>query len=82
MKAAIVVRELTPVERPLRCRMKYPYPVPGYLELVKNYHINLFQFYVWSDLSQPTIQTHPCYAEIGHRVIDNVVNRLRDSLRK
>lgn len=44
--------------------------------------INLFQFYIWSDLSQTTIQTHPCYAEIGHRVIDNVVNRLREGLRK
>ncbi len=44
--------------------------------------INLFQFYLWSDLSQPTIQTHPCYTKIGHRVIDNVVNRLREELRK
>jgi DNA-directed RNA polymerase specialized sigma24 family protein len=44
--------------------------------------INLFQFYVWADLSQAMIQVHPCYVRIGHRVIDNVVNRLRESLRK
>jgi len=44
--------------------------------------INIFQFYTWSDLSQPVIQTHPCYAGIGHRVIDNVVNRLRIQLKK
>jgi hypothetical protein len=43
--------------------------------------INIFQFYIWSDLSHSMIQTHPCYSEIGHRVIDNVVNRLREQLR-
>jgi len=43
--------------------------------------INLFQLYIWSDLSQPMILTHPCYSTIGHRVIDNVINRLRESLK-
>lgn len=43
--------------------------------------INIFQFYIWSDLSQCMILTHPCYTEIGHRVIDNVINRLREQLR-
>ena len=43
--------------------------------------INLFQFYVWSDLSQPMILTHPCYTTIGPRVIDNVINRLREQIR-
>ena len=44
--------------------------------------INLFQFYIWSDLSQPIILTHPCYETVGHRVIDNVVNRLRKQIQK
>jgi len=44
--------------------------------------INLFQFYIWADLSQAMIMAHPCYTGIGHRVIDNVVNRLRENLRK
>ena len=44
--------------------------------------INLFQLYIWSDLSQPIILSHPCYVTVGHRVIDNVVNRLREQIRK
>jgi hypothetical protein len=44
--------------------------------------INLFQLYIWSDLSQPMIQSHPCYTSLGHRVIDNVVNRLKEQLKK
>jgi hypothetical protein len=42
--------------------------------------INLFQLYIWSDLSQPIILSHPCYVNLGHRVIDNVVNRLREQI--
>lgn len=44
--------------------------------------INIFLLYTWSDLSQDMILMHPCYKEIGHRVVDNVVNRLREVLRK
>jgi hypothetical protein len=43
--------------------------------------INLFQLYIWSDLSQPIILSHPCYVSVGHRVIDNVVNRLREQIK-
>ena len=44
--------------------------------------INIFQLYIWSDLSQLNIQTHPCYADIGHRVIDNIIHRLRAQLKE
>ena len=43
--------------------------------------INIFLLYTWADLSQPMILAHPCYVDVGHRVIDNVVNRLRDKLK-
>jgi DNA-directed RNA polymerase specialized sigma24 family protein len=44
--------------------------------------INIFQFYIWSDLSQAIIQVHPCYRALGQRVIDNVINRLRRQLKE
>lgn len=44
--------------------------------------INIFLLYTWADLSQPMILSHPCYVDMGHRVIDNVVNRMRDMLKK
>jgi hypothetical protein len=43
--------------------------------------INIFQLYTWADFSSPMIATHPCLKNIGHRVVDNVINRMRDSLR-
>jgi hypothetical protein len=43
--------------------------------------INIFLLYTWSDLSQPMILAHPCYQDLGHRVIDNVVNRMRECLK-
>ena len=43
--------------------------------------INIFQLYTWADLPQSIIESHPCYSNIGHRVVDNVVNRMRDHLR-
>ena len=43
--------------------------------------INIFLLYTWADLSQPMILAHPCYVDMGHRVIDNVVNRMRDVLK-
>ena len=43
--------------------------------------IHIFQLYVWMDCSTESILQHPCLSDLGHRVVDNVVNRLRDSLR-
>ncbi|MEJ2052541.1 MAG: hypothetical protein P8X42_01360 [Calditrichaceae bacterium] len=44
--------------------------------------INIFHLYVWSDFSDEMIQFNPCYKDIGHRVVDNVVNRMRNQLKK
>jgi len=44
--------------------------------------INLFHLYVWADFSDDMIQSIPCFNEIGHRVVDNVVNRMRNQLKK
>ena len=39
--------------------------------------INIFLLYLWGDFSIEMITSDPCYRDIGPRVIDNVVNRLR-----
>lgn len=39
--------------------------------------MNIFLLYIWSDFSDKMVLTHPCYGELGHRVIDNVINRMR-----
>jgi len=39
--------------------------------------INIFLLYLWGDFSIEMITSNPCYRDIGPRVIDNVVNRLR-----
>lgn len=44
--------------------------------------INIFFFYTWADLSQSMILNHPCFHDLGHRVLDNVVNRIRTSLKE
>jgi DNA-directed RNA polymerase specialized sigma24 family protein len=43
--------------------------------------INIFLLYVWADLTGDMILAHPCYRQLGHRVIDNVVNRMRALLK-
>ena len=43
--------------------------------------INIFQLYVWADFSENMILFNPCFEEIGHRVVDNVVNRMRMQLK-
>jgi DNA-directed RNA polymerase specialized sigma24 family protein len=44
--------------------------------------IHIFQLYVWLDCSTEMILAHPCLSALGHRVVDNVVNRLREVLKK
>lgn len=44
--------------------------------------INIFMLYKWEQFSKPMITSHPCLKNIGHRVIDNVVNRMLDCLRQ
>jgi DNA-directed RNA polymerase specialized sigma24 family protein len=43
--------------------------------------INIFLLYVWADFNNEMILAHPCYKKLGHRVIDNVANRMRNLLR-
>ncbi len=43
--------------------------------------INIFHLYIWSDFSEEIIKKHPCYSDLGGRVVDNVINRLRNTLR-
>ena len=42
--------------------------------------INIFLMYIWSDFSDKMVLTNPCYQQLGHRVIDNVVGRMRSYL--
>lgn len=43
--------------------------------------INIFQMYIWADFSASMISVHPCFKNVGHRVVDNVVNRMRNYLK-
>ena len=43
--------------------------------------INIFFIYVWADFSEDMILFNPCFSDIGHRVVDNVVNRMRKQLK-
>lgn len=43
--------------------------------------INIFLTYSWADFSPQMISTLPCFRSLGHRVVDNVANRLRNALR-
>jgi hypothetical protein len=47
----------------------------------KERDINIFLTYTWADYNQEMISTLPCFQNMGHRVVDNVVNRLRSILR-
>ena len=40
----------------------------------------LFLMYTWGSFSPADIRNFPCFTEIGHRVIDNVVSRARADL--
>lgn len=44
--------------------------------------ITLFNLYTISDFSPQMIESTPCFDSIGHRVVDNVVNRARESLKE
>ena len=44
--------------------------------------ITIFQLYVLAGFSSPMIKTHPCLRALGDRVVDNVVNRIREDLRR
>jgi hypothetical protein len=44
--------------------------------------IFIFQLYTWADFSTDMILLLPCLDRIGHRVVDNTVNRMRNSLRR
>ncbi len=43
--------------------------------------IHIFMLYVWMDFPKEMIAAIPCLRDIGHRVTDLVVNRLRTTLR-
>jgi len=43
--------------------------------------INIFHLYVWADFSEQMILFNPCFSNVGHRVVDNVVNRMRHQLK-
>jgi hypothetical protein len=44
--------------------------------------IFIFQLYTWADFSTDMILRLPCLDRIGHRVVDNTVNRMRSGLRR
>ena len=44
--------------------------------------ITLFNLYTISDFSPQMIEFTPCFDSIGHRVVDNVVNRARETLKQ
>lgn len=47
----------------------------------KERDINILLTYTWADYNQEMISTLPCFQNMGHRVVDNVVNRLRNILK-
>ncbi len=44
--------------------------------------IHLFKLYVWAGFSEEMIRSTPCFRDLGDRVVDNVVLRLRRCLRE
>ncbi len=42
---------------------------------------NIFLLYVWADFNSEMMSFHPFLRNLGHRVVDNVVNRTRLQLR-
>jgi hypothetical protein len=45
-------------------------------------NINIFMLYIWGDFSPDMIAALPGYRNLGHRVLDNVINRYRNVLQK
>lgn len=43
--------------------------------------INLFFLYAWEDLSHDAIEVHPCFSDIGSRVTEVAVSRIRNQLK-
>ncbi len=43
--------------------------------------IDIFTLYIWEDYSGQMIQNHPRFKNLGARVVDNVIYRLRNELR-
>jgi len=43
--------------------------------------INIFNLYTWGDFDSRMIKLHPCLNTLGPRVVDVVVNRMRNYLR-
>lgn len=43
--------------------------------------INIFHLYTMADFSEDMILSIPCFKDMGHRVVDNVVNRIRKILK-
>lgn len=66
----------------------YEYVVQELRDAPKNHtqtlerNINIFTLYVMAEFSKPMIFAHPCLAGTGDRVIDNLINRMRKSLRE
>ncbi|MCG8604589.1 hypothetical protein MJD09_06250 [bacterium] len=44
--------------------------------------LNIFFMNVFADLSEPMIRSHPCFADLGGRVVELAVFRVREALRK
>lgn len=44
--------------------------------------IHILLLYVWADFPAIEIAIHPCLHELGPRVVDNIVSRLRKELRR
>jgi hypothetical protein len=44
--------------------------------------IHIFLQYVWADFPAAMMASHPCLKNIGPRVVDNIVNRMRTYLRR
>jgi len=44
--------------------------------------ILIFMLYTWGDLDTKAVLDQPIFKDVGHRVLDNVVNRTRNLLKK
>ena len=76
---------------PLRAEVRseiYEYVVQELRDAPKNNtrtlerNINIFTLYIMAEFSKPMIFAHPCLGGTGDRVIDNLINRMRKSLRE
>lgn len=44
--------------------------------------LHIFFLYVWADLPKEIVLRHPCFSDVGERVVYVVVDRLRSTLKK